>query len=88
MLGNIGFSELVVILIIVLVLFGGKKIPEVARGLGAGIREFRDAAKSAEREIMADPSAPNPAAQSAPPPSAPIQPTAAASSTEPSSPTK
>ena len=88
MLGNIGFSELVVILIIVLVLFGGKKIPEVARGLGAGIREFRDAAKSAEREIMADPSAPNPAAQSAPPPSAPSQPTAAANSTEPSSPNK
>jgi sec-independent protein translocase protein TatA len=42
---SIGFPELVVILIVAMLLFGGKKIPEVAKGLGAGIRNFREALK-------------------------------------------
>lgn len=42
---RIGIPELLVILLIVLVIFGGKKIPEIARGLGEGIRGFRDAMK-------------------------------------------
>jgi sec-independent protein translocase protein TatA len=49
-MGHIGFQELVIILIIVLVLFGAKRIPEVGRSLGKGIREF----KKATREITAD----------------------------------
>jgi len=38
---GIGIQELVVVLVIVLVLFGGKKLPELSRGLGTGIKEFR-----------------------------------------------
>lgn len=39
------------ILLVVLLLFGSKKIPELARGLGKGIREFKDATQSIQREI-------------------------------------
>ncbi len=42
-MGSIGFPELILIFIIVLLIFGGKKIPELARGLGAGIRNFKEA---------------------------------------------
>ncbi|GAA4456257.1 twin-arginine translocase TatA/TatE family subunit [Rurimicrobium arvi] len=38
-----GGSEMLVILLVVLVLFGGRKIPELARGLGRGVKEFKDA---------------------------------------------
>ena len=44
-LGGMGATEIILILLIVLLLFGGKKIPELAKGLGKGIREFKDAAK-------------------------------------------
>jgi sec-independent protein translocase protein TatA len=46
MLRSIGLPELLVILVVALLLFGGKKIPEVAKGLGEGIRNFKDALKS------------------------------------------
>ena len=42
-MGPLGFNEILIILIIVLLLFGGKKIPELMRGLGRGVREFNDA---------------------------------------------
>jgi sec-independent protein translocase protein TatA len=45
-MGNLGPTELLLILLLVVILFGAKKIPELARGLGRGIREFKDAAKS------------------------------------------
>ncbi len=48
---NIGTPELLVILFAVLLLFGGKKLPELARGLGKGIREFKDASDGVKREI-------------------------------------
>ena len=48
---NLGFNEILVILIIVLLLFGGKKIPELMRGLGRGMREFNDAKNNVRREI-------------------------------------
>jgi sec-independent protein translocase protein TatA len=46
MLRSIGLPELVVILVVAVLLFGGKKIPEVAKGLGEGIRNFKDSLKS------------------------------------------
>ena len=48
---NIGGSEIFFILFIVLLFFGSKKIPELARGLGKGLREMKDAASGIEREI-------------------------------------
>lgn len=42
---RIGIPELLIILVILLVIFGGKKIPEIARGLGEGIRGFKDSLK-------------------------------------------
>ena len=44
-------GEWITILIVVIVLFGGRKIPELARGLGKGIREFNDAKKGVKDEI-------------------------------------
>ncbi len=48
---NLGMPEIIVICIAVLVLFGAKKIPEFAQGLGKGIREFKRAMNSTEEEI-------------------------------------
>ncbi len=48
---GLGGTELIVILVVVLLLFGGKKIPELMRGLGNGIREFNDAKKSVKDHI-------------------------------------
>jgi len=50
-LGNIGATELTLIFLVVLLLFGGNKIPELMRGLGRGIREFNNAKNSVEDEI-------------------------------------
>ena len=44
-LGMVGPWQIVLIVIIVLLLFGGKKIPELMRGLGSGLKEFKDASK-------------------------------------------
>lgn len=46
MLGKIGVPELLLILVIVLLVFGGRKIPEIARGLGEGIRNFKEGMRS------------------------------------------
>lgn len=48
---NIGTPEFMVILLVALLLFGGDKLPELARGLGKGIREFQDASDNVKREI-------------------------------------
>lgn len=48
---NMGGGEMILILIAVLLLFGGKKLPELARGLGKGMREFKDASEGVKREI-------------------------------------
>ena len=47
-LGSIGATEIIIIALIVLLLFGGKKIPELMKGLGSGIKEFKNAAKDGE----------------------------------------
>jgi len=44
-LGRIGFPELILILVIVLLLFGAKKLPEIARALGLGVKEFKKSVK-------------------------------------------
>lgn len=48
---NMGGGEIMLIMLVVLLLFGGKKLPELARGLGKGIREFKDASEGVKREI-------------------------------------
>jgi sec-independent protein translocase protein TatA len=48
---NIGTPEMLFILLAALLLFGGDKLPEVARGLGKGIRQFQDASEEVKREI-------------------------------------
>ena len=50
-MGPLGFNEILIILIIVLLLFGGKKIPELMRGLGRGMREFNDAKNNVRKQI-------------------------------------
>lgn len=58
MFGNIGTGEILLILLIVLIFFGAKKIPELAQGLGKGIREFRKATRDIQDEIE-KPASPN-----------------------------
>ena len=50
-LGGLGGWEVLTILLVLLVFFGAKKIPELARGLGKGIREFKDATKEIKDEL-------------------------------------
>jgi sec-independent protein translocase protein TatA len=51
LLFNLGGQEILLIALVVLLLFGGKKIPELMRGLGKGIREFNDAKSNIQSEI-------------------------------------
>ena len=50
-MGNLGFQELLIIGVVILVIFGGRKIPEFMKGLGKGIREFNDAKNNVKKEI-------------------------------------
>lgn len=51
LLGMLGTNEIIIILIIVLLMFGGRKIPELMKGLGKGVREFNDAKTNVKKEI-------------------------------------
>jgi sec-independent protein translocase protein TatA len=51
MFENIGGPELLLVLIVIFLFFGVKKIPEIAKGLGQGIREFRKAARDIQEEV-------------------------------------
>lgn len=51
MFGNIGGPELFLILLIVIVFFGPKKLPELMKGFGQGLREFRKAARDVQEEV-------------------------------------
>ena len=55
MLGNLGFPEILIIMVIVLLLFGAKRIPEIAGSMGKGIKEFKKNMTDVQREI-AEPS--------------------------------
>lgn len=48
---SLGGGEIFIILLVILLLFGSKRIPEVARGLGKGIRQFKDATNEIQRDI-------------------------------------
>lgn len=52
---NIGGQEILIILLIVLVLFGGRKIPELMKGLGKGVREYKKAMNSVEDDLNGNP---------------------------------
>ncbi len=54
---SISWQHILIVALIVLLLFGGKKIPELMKGLGSGVKEFKDAVK--EDEKKKDPAAPN-----------------------------
>jgi sec-independent protein translocase protein TatA len=51
MFNTLGATEFIIIAVFILVFFGAKRIPELARGLGQGIKEFRQASKDIKREI-------------------------------------
>lgn len=53
-LGNLGTGEIVIITIVVLLLFGGKKIPELMKGIGKGVKNFKDGVKGLEDDIKLD----------------------------------
>ena len=50
-LSNLFSSDMIIIVFVALLLFGGEKLPEIARGLGKGIRDFKDASEGVKREI-------------------------------------
>ena len=50
-IGGLGTSEILLIVLALLLLFGGKKLPELMRGAGRGIREFKDAVNTASKDI-------------------------------------
>ncbi len=54
MFENIGPVELLIIVFVIMLLFGGKKIPEIAKGLGNGIREFKKSLKDVDDEKKPD----------------------------------
>ena len=49
---NLGTGEVIISLLVILLLFGAKRLPELARGLGKGINEFKDAVNSGKEHIM------------------------------------
>lgn len=78
MFGQIGMSELLVILVIVLLVFGPKKLPELARGIGKAMHEFKRAADDVKQELQIDydrPARPqpHPTSQASPPSNPPQQ---------------
>ena len=53
--GNLGAGEIIIIALIVLLLFGGKKIPELMKGLGKGVRSFKEGVNNIEKDIANTP---------------------------------
>lgn len=49
--GNLGSTEVILIVLIILLLFGGKKIPELMKGVGKGVKAFKDGVNSIEDEV-------------------------------------
>ena len=53
-MGNFGVGEWIIVLLVILVLFGAKKIPDLAKGIGKGIKDFKNALKDDEEEKNSD----------------------------------
>ncbi len=51
MFGNLGAGEIILIVLVILILFGARKIPELAQGIGKGMKEFKKALKDVEDEV-------------------------------------
>lgn len=60
---NLGGSEIILILLLILIFFGAKKIPELARGLGQGMREFKKASQEIQENIENSPNSTTPPAK-------------------------
>ena len=54
MFGSLGATEILLIVFALLILFGGKKIPELAKGIGGGIKELKNSMKDIEKDISLD----------------------------------
>ena len=54
MFGSLGATEIILIILAILILFGAKKIPELAQGIGKGMKEFKKAVREVEDEIKSD----------------------------------
>jgi sec-independent protein translocase protein TatA len=52
--GNLGFGEILIILVVVLLLFGAKRIPEIAGSMGKGIREFKKSVSDVKSSVVSD----------------------------------
>jgi sec-independent protein translocase protein TatA len=50
MLGRVGIPELIIILMIIILIFGANRLPEIGRGIGKGIRNFKDATKEGQND--------------------------------------
>ncbi len=59
MFGNLGFPELLIIMVVILLLFGAKRIPEIAGSMGKGIREFKKNINDATREVTSESQTPS-----------------------------
>lgn len=53
--GNIGATEIILIALVVLLFFGGKKIPELMKGLGKGVKSFKEGVNGIEKDLKAEP---------------------------------
>ncbi len=71
-MGPLGWPEIIIILVVLLLLFGAKRLPEMGRSLGRGMREFKDAVTTSEPEPKEINTTPTPATQ-APPTETPAQ---------------
>ena len=54
-IGNLGTGEIIIIALVVLLLFGGKKIPELMKGLGKGVKSFKDGMNEVEKQLEDEP---------------------------------
>lgn len=54
-LGNIGTGEIILIALVILLLYGGKKIPELMKGIGKGVKSFKDGMHEIEKDINDEP---------------------------------